>query len=130
MNWLRELGYLRRYIGSGIFNTLIGFIVIFSVMASGFSPMESNVAGYAVGFILGFSFSKKIVFRSNGHFVAEGIRYLLAFFASFILNLLVLNLAIDHLGIHPVTSQIIAATSYTTSMYLLSRLYVFRFEKS
>jgi len=125
-----EAAYITRYTGSGVVNTIIGFIVILSAMAMGFSPMVSNVAGYAVGFMLGFVFSKKFVFRSNGHFVSESVRYLIAFIISFLFNLLVLHLALAYLNIHAVTSQVVAAVSYTVLMYILTRLYVFDISKA
>jgi len=124
-DWWKEVAYLIRHAGSGVLNTIVGFIVIFSAMALGFPPMVSNVAGYAVGFTLGFVLSKKFVFRSNGHFVAEGVRYFVAFVISFLFNLLVLYVALIYLKFHAVTSQVAAAVSYTMIMYILIRLFVF-----
>jgi len=120
-----EARYIARYTGSGLVNTIVGFLVILTAMAVGFSPIVSNVAGYAVGFTLGFVLSKKFVFRSNGHFVGESVRYLVAFVISYILNLLVLYLAISYLNIHAVISQFIAAIFYTACMYILARFFVF-----
>lgn len=122
----REVEYLARYAGSGVLNTIVGFIVIFTAMGLGFSPIVSNISGYAVGFMLGFVLSKKIVFRTNGHFVAESIRYLIAFVVSFLFNLLVLRLALTYLAVHVVLSQVLAAGSYTLLMYILTRYLVFR----
>lgn len=73
-NWWKEAAYLARYAGSGVINTIVNFIIIFSAMAFGFSLMVLNVVGYIVGFILGFVLSKIFIFRSNGHFVVESIR--------------------------------------------------------
>ncbi len=123
--WFKETTYITRYAGSGLINTIIGFMVIFFAMALGFSPMVSNIAGYTAGFILGFVLSKKFVFRSNGHFVAESIRYLLAFLAAFLCNLLVLRLALDVFRLNAYSAQIAAASCYTVFMYLLTRLFVF-----
>ncbi len=120
-----ESAYVARYSGSGIVNTILGFFVIFSAMALGVSPVVSNIAGYTVGFVSGFVLSKKFVFRSDGHFVEEGIRYLTAFITAFLFNLLVLYLSLAYLKFHAVTAQIIAAVSYTLLMYLLTRLFVF-----
>jgi putative flippase GtrA len=124
-DWRREATYLTRYAGTGLINTIVGFVVILSAMAFGFSPLVSNIAGYAVGFTLGFVLSKKFVFRSNGHFVAESVRYLVAFVISFLFNLLVLRLALVYLNFNAVASQVAAAVSYTLLMYILTRLFVF-----
>lgn len=124
-NLWEELAYLTRYAGSGVINTIIGFVVIFCAMALGFSPMISNVLGYASGLMLGFAFSRKFVFRSNGHFVTESVRYLISFIISFLFNLMVLRLAMDFLNLNAVISQLAAAAGYTLVMYILTRLFVF-----
>ena len=118
-----------RYAGSGSLNSLSGFAVIFLLMWLGVSPWLANVAGYAVGFVLGFVLSKNFVFRSNGHFVAESKRYLVAFAVAFLVNLLVLQLSLNALALHALTAQLVAACSYTLLMYFLSRVYVFAVAK-
>lgn len=123
--WHTESVYLGRYVGSGSLNTMNGFAVIFSLMWLGVSPFWANVAGYTVGFILGFVLSKKFVFLSNGHFVAESFRYLIAFVISFLVNFLVLCLSLNAMKLHVVAAQVVAAGSYTLLMYLLTRLFVF-----
>lgn len=123
--WRAESIYLGRYIGSGAFNTLIGFAVIFGMMWAGFSPVVANVAGYATGFVLGFFLLKKIVFRSNGRFVSESVRYLVAFLCAFVLNLIVLFVVLNKFGLSAVLAQVAGAIAYTGSMYVLTRFYAF-----
>lgn len=124
--WNAESIYIRRYVGSGSINTMIGFAVIFLLMWLGSSPFLANVAGYTVGFILGFVLTKKFVFRSDGHYVAESFRYLIAFAISFLVNLLVLHISLGAIKLHVVAAQVVAAGSYTLLMYLLTRFFVFR----
>ena len=123
-NWRSESIYLTRYTGSGALNTVAGFSVIFVLMAWGLSPLLANIGGYFVGFVLGFVLSKKFVFRSNGHFVMQSVRYLIAFTISFFFNLIVLHLALN-LRINSIVAQISASMCYTLLMYILMRLYVF-----
>lgn len=124
-HWIREFIYILRYGSSGVVNTVVGFIVIFSALAVGFSPITSNVLGYGVGFFLGFVFSKKFVFRTNGHFVAESIRYLIVFLISFIFNLFILRFSLNYLNLNVMISQGLASTGFTVLMYLFTRIYVF-----
>lgn len=128
--WHTEAVYLGRYVGSGSLNTMSGFAVIFLLMWLGLSPFMANVAGYTVGFILGFVLTKKFVFRTNGHFVAESFRYLIVFVISFLVNLLVLRLSLDAMKLHVIAAQVVAAASYTLLMYLLTRLFVFVLPKA
>lgn len=123
--WRSESAYIGRYAGSGVLNTLVGFTVIFLLMGLGASPIIANVGGYLVGLIMGFFMAKKIVFRSEGHVTTEGIRYLAAFFASFVLNLLVLQFALALLHMNVILAQFLAAVTYTTTMYLFTRWLVF-----
>lgn len=114
---------LARYAGSGVLNTIAGFAVIFTLMALGFSPYTANIGGYLVGFLLGFVVSKKFVFRSNGHFVGESVRYLLSFLICFCLNLLTLKLVLAQTNAF--AAQLVAAVVYTGAMYLFTRWFVF-----
>ncbi|OGS93138.1 MAG: hypothetical protein A3K04_08435 [Gallionellales bacterium RBG_16_56_9] len=123
--WRSESAYLGRYAGSGALNTVGGFAVIFLLMWLGVSPFIANVSGYLVGLILGFFASKKFIFRSEGHITSEGIRYLAAFLASFVLNLLVLRFALDSLHWNANLAQLLAAATYTAIMYPLTRWLVF-----
>lgn len=123
--WRSESALLTRYLGSGALNTIAGFAVIFMLMAAGVSPVMANISGYAVGFVLGFVVSKKFVFRSNGHFFGESLRYLAAFLTCFLLNLLVLHLALTELRWNALFAQVLAAFAYTSSMYVLTRHIVF-----
>jgi len=123
--WRSESAYIGRYAGSGVLNTLVGFSVIFALMWLGVSPLIANAGGYLAGLVMGFFMAKKVVFRSEGHVTTEGIRYLAAFLASFLANLLVLQCALDMLHMNAILAQLIAAATFTTIMYLLSRWLVF-----
>lgn len=124
--WRSESVLLTRYLGSGALNTIVGFAVIFMLMAAGVSPVLANISGYAVGFVLGFVVSKKFVFRSNGNLVQESVRYLTAFALCFLLNLGVLQFTINQLHQHALLAQLLAAGVYTSSMYFVTKHFVFR----
>ena len=119
-----ESAYLGKYLGTGVVNTIIGFAVILLLMWHGAPPVWANVGGYAVGLLLGFVFSKRLVLRSMGHWSAEGLRYLLAFGFCFLLNLVVLDRALHAFPAHEAVAQIPASISYTVTMYALLRLFV------
>jgi putative flippase GtrA len=123
--WRKESAYISRYAGGGAVNTLAGFAVIFLLMWMGISPFIANGGGYLVGLTLGFFISRKFVFRSAGKFAAEGTRYLATFLICFAMNLLVLEFVLIRLHWNANLAQLIAAGSYTVSMYVLARWLVF-----
>lgn len=120
-----EFNYLLKFASTGVLNTLVGFAVIFAAMSLGVSPLVSNIAGYATGFTLGFLLSKKFVFRSQGRFLKESLRYLLAFILAFLLNVVTLQCYMYWYPLQAVQGQLVAAVAYTGLMYLLVRFYVF-----
>jgi len=124
-NWQWERDYINRYALIGLINTVLGFIVIFIFMLLGFSPIISNFAGYTAGLFLGFFLSKNFVFVSNGHFIAEGFRFFIAFIISFLFNLFVLYLCLTYFSLWEGIAQVVAAISYSLLMYFLSRFFVF-----
>jgi putative flippase GtrA len=123
--WRAESAFVGRYVGTGAVNTLIGFAIIFGLMWAGVSPVVANIAGYACGFVFGFVLSRKVVFDSRGGLWGESGRYVLAFLAAFLLNLVVLHFALDALALAPVLAQVAAAATFTATMYLLGRFFVF-----
>ncbi len=123
--WKNNTQLIVRYIGSGVLNTLVGFLTIFVFMAFGVSPYVSNIMGYAVGLALGYFLNRSFVFRSDGNIAKEGVRYAIAFLVSFLLNFLALRFCLTVLEITAAASQFIAAAAYTIAMYIISRRFVF-----
>lgn len=122
--WQVEARLLVRFLSSGAVNTLLGFAVIFALMAAGVHPLGANIAGYAAGFFLGFLLSRSFVFRSNGRFVVQSLRYLMSFALCFSLNLLVLQICLQYMAV--ILAQVLASAVYTFSMFFLTRLWVYR----
>lgn len=122
--WKTEIQLLARFLSSGVVNTFLGFAVIFALMAAGVQPFWANIAGYATGFFLGFVLSRNFVFRSNGRFVVQSLRYLMSFAMCFALNLLALQAGLQYMAAIP--AQLVASAAYTVSMFCLARFWVYR----
>ena len=123
--WHDELKLNSRYAVAGILNTFIGLGVILGLTKLGVKPIVANLLGYAIAFTFAFFGSKRFVFRTEGYFTSEFIRYLGFFVFSYIVNILVLYVCISWYDISPIVSQGFATFSYIISMYLSSRLFVF-----
>jgi putative flippase GtrA len=124
-DWKSEFAILVRYCGSGVVNTVIGFTVIFGLMALGVGPFSSNVLGYAAGLCAGFYLARRFVFYSDGDLFSQGWRYIAAFAGSYAVNLLVLYVCTTQLAIGKYLSQVLASGTYLGLMYPLSRWIVF-----
>ena len=119
-----------RFLTVGVFNTLIGYAVIFIAMYGvGLSPELSNGLGFAVGLFSSFVLSRKFTFRSEGKVNAELIRFLIAFMIAYLLNLAVLHLLVRYFHFHAGLSQIISGAVYTICSYWFNARWVFH-EKS
>ena len=111
----------------GVINTLVGYAVIYTCMlALGMGAVASNVAGYAVGLCCSFVLNRRLTFRSGGSARAEVLRFLATFLVAYAINLLILLLCIDRLGVPPVYAQVVAGVGYTAVFFVLSKWFVFR----
>ena len=121
---------LSRFASVGLLNTLISLTVIMGLdRGLGANPQIANAAGYAVGIASGFLLSRKFVFRSAAGSRATAPKYLFTVLAGFCLNQLVLAEARRVLGagtLEHLLAQLCAMASYTVSVFLVCRYWVFR----
>lgn len=116
-----------RYTVAGIINTTVGYIVflitfdLFKVSAS-----VSNSVSYAVGLVIAYILNLLFVFRNSEHSNQAVIRFFAGFFVAYLVNLAVLNLAIDAGSLKPEYAQILAMGSYTISFYLINKFLVWK----
>ena len=129
LKWKNEIKFNARYGFSGILNSLVGIGTIWVLTVIGIMPVVANVVGFSVGMIFAFLISKKFVFKSQGRFSSEAIKYVVVFIASYLINIAVLQICISIFLINVLSSQGIAIFCYVISMYLALRLYVFRGSK-
>lgn len=116
-----------RFIAVGIFNTLLGYSVIFSCSyLLGMSPEFSNAVGYTVGLILSYILNRYYTFNSRQSRRGEIIRFLSIFAFAYAVNFVVLLIMIYKLNMHEIASQIIAGLFYTVMSYLMNKFYVFK----
>jgi putative flippase GtrA len=126
LKWKNEINLNVRYGIAGLLNSLIGLSAIWALTIMGVVPIAANILGYALGLAFGFLNSRKFVFRSAGRFGHEARKYMVAFAVCYLLNIIMLQICISVLLLNVLLSQGIAVFSYVISMYLASRLYIFR----
>ena len=115
-----------RFLAGGAFNTACGLAVIFLLMAVGVGAMVANIAGYASCLLLSFAVNRRFVFRATGAISRELLRYIVAFFSSFLANLATLHVLTRHTQVDPFFAQLIAISVYVVLIFSLCRAFVFR----
>ena len=124
---LSRINQLSRYLLVGVFNTLLGYGVIFTCMyLVGLSPETSNIIGYAVGLVCSFILNRYYTFQSLQKKRCEIIRFLAVFGFAYAANFAVLVLLIHEIGINEGVSQVLAGIVYVLASYFMNKLYVFK----
>jgi putative flippase GtrA len=110
-----------RFVIVGLANTAVGFGVIMALQFGLQAPPHlANAGGYAVGFVVSFALNRTFTFADRGRLGPAAARFAIAALAAFVLN------QVGRAGAAPVIAQGVAAISYTLSLFVLCRLWVFR----
>ena len=120
----KEIKLLGRFSIVGIFNTIVGYSLIFFLMFLGRGTYLSNALGYGVGYIISFLLNKKFVFCSKGCYARESIKFLIFMGLAYLSNLTTLYFLLCF-DLNPYLCQLISGVTYSTVMYLTSRKWVF-----
>ncbi|MBB4123298.1 GtrA family protein [Martelella radicis] len=108
----------------GVMNTLITLFVIAVLSYLGFSPVASNIIGYACGLLNSFIFNGRFTFASSYNRRAV-YRFLAGFAVAYGLNLVVL-VALTRQGELPeMVSQVVAMVAYNVCFFLVMKFWIF-----
>lgn len=111
----------------GVVNTLLTLSVIFALIYwLGASALVANAIGYALGFCCSYLLNRVWTFRSQAPVGRSAGRYLVAAFVAYGLNAAVIHGGITWFGASEYWIQPLGAVVYTGSLFLLSRMWVFR----
>lgn len=109
----------------GVFNTIVGYSIIFLFMYIGVIPELSNALGYFFGIIISYYLNKYYTFKTKEKSKKELLQFILSMLIAYSINLFILFLSYRIMSLNPYISQILAGISYTITGYLLSKYWVF-----
>lgn len=89
-------------------------------------PLAVTV-GYVVAFGLAFLLNRWLNFQVHGHAGAQGGRYVLTVVANYLLFILGLSTLLEALGVHYLGSRLVAGACEAVFMYVMMRVFVFRY---
>lgn len=118
---------ISRYSLVGILNTLTTLLVIYGLKAGfGVGDYWANAAGYGIGLIMSFFLNRAYTFGHDGAMSGAAIRFLVAFAICYAINLGVVAVLVDGIGVNGYLAQPCGMASFTISFYILLRMHVFR----
>ena len=89
------------------------------------APKLTMTALYFVGASIGFLANRRFTFRHNGGIGVTGVRYLLAQFTGYLLNLFLLLLFVDRFDFPHQIVQAIAIVVVSIFLFVVLRVFVF-----
>jgi len=116
-----------RFLAVGLFNTTLGYCIIFTCMyLFRMSPESSNVTGYAAGLLMSYVLNRNYTFKSRQRRHSEIIRFLAVFGLAYGANFAVLLILIHGIDMHKGLSQLLAGMFYVGISFLMHKHYVFK----
>jgi putative flippase GtrA len=109
-----------RYIAVGVWNTVFSyavFVYLYYLTNSWLHYMFILVLSQVVGLTNAYICYKLLVFKTKGNIIREYLRFYVVYGSTFIVNLLLIGLFVEALGINPVISQGIIAIIVVTMAY-------------
>lgn len=119
-----------RFLLIGGINTAIGyalFVGFYKLMGSEFY-LAAYIASYAVSLLIGYSLQRTLVFRVEGHRVRDLFRYSTVQLGIFVVNLLLLPLAVEVFLIEALLAQAAILILTVIGSYFAHRYFSFRRE--
>jgi putative flippase GtrA len=109
-----------RYISVGIWNTVFSyaaFVFLYYLTNSWLHYMLVLVLSQVVGLTNAYVCYKLLVFKTKGNIIREYLRFYVVYGSTFIVNILLIGLFVEVLGINPVISQGVIAIIVVTMAY-------------
>lgn len=127
--WKESIRQLFKYGIVGIVNTIITLATIFILMELlKVNYIVSNLVGYGLGFANSFIMNKLWTFESRGRLPREIVFFILIFLVSYALQLILLVILKEKLGIAAEISQVMAMVFYTIISFIGNKRFTFRKE--
>lgn len=118
-------GQLVRYGLVGVASNLSGYLVYLLITYWGVEPKKTMTLLYIVGAAIGFIGNRKWAFTHKGSMLKSGIRYFVAHFFGYLINLLILLTFVDRLGYPHQCVQAVAIIIVAGFLFLVFKHFVF-----
>lgn len=113
------------YLMVGLANTATSISVMLVMYFFGYSDEEANFFGILAGVIQSILLNSKFTFRQDSINLGKSLIFFLILVFSYLVNLGVLFIALNLIGLSSFTSQLLAMSSHTlVSFFMLRKIFV------
>ena len=117
---------LLRYAVVGIANNSGGYLVYLMLTYFGSSPKLTMTLLYVTGAAIGYAGNRKFTFAHQGSALSSSMRYVIAHFCGYLVNLLILIVFADYLGYAHYWVQSAAIFFVAGFLFVIFKFFVFR----
>ncbi|MBT9463721.1 GtrA family protein [Hydrogenophaga sp.] len=121
----KALRQLLSYALIGIIINSIGYSAYLLLTHLWGAPKLTMTLLYFIGAAIGFLSNRRFTFRHDGHIGAAGVRYVAVQLSGYLLNLALLLLIVDWLGLAHQIAQAIAIVVVAAFLFVVLRIFVF-----
>jgi len=121
----RTFAQLVRYALVGVASNLTGYLIYYLVTYLGGTPKITMTLLYSVGATVGYFGNRNYTFSHQESYLASGVRYLIAHFFGYCINLAILVIFVDKLGYPHQWVQAIAIFIVAGFLYITFKFFVF-----
>jgi len=109
----------------GLCSNLLGYGAYLLIVANGMDPKITVTLLYFIGVLASYFANKRLTFRCTRSILSSGIRYLSVYILGYLINLSLIALFVDGLGVPHQLVQGIAILVVAVVMFIMLRLFVF-----
>lgn len=117
-----------RYAAVGVGTNVCGFLIYVLFTTLGVSPVLTISIFYPIYLGLAFYLNKKWSFSHKGHISRTAVKYLIAYFCCYILNVAVLKFFNEYLGYSHLIVQAITIIVMALLLFLVQKYWVFKLQ--
>jgi putative flippase GtrA len=109
----------------GVVSNIAGYLMYLMITYLGCPPKIAMTILYCVGATVSFLGNRKLTFKHQGHLLGSGIKYIIAHFLGYLLNLTILIVMVDNLGYAHQWVQAVAIFIVAAFLFMALKFFVF-----
>ena len=118
-----------RYGAVGVLTNGVGYVLYLALSWGGVDPKLAMSLLYAVGVVISFLANRSWSFRHDGKLRKSFPRHLIAYAVGYLINLILLWVGVDRLGIPHEVVQALAIVVVAAILFAMLKFWVFRTRK-